>query len=87
MEQVLGEEDEETRHELAERAKQLQDLVEKTKKDKEEMSSRYVEEKKRMEAKIAKMGEGEGVWRGCPSTARGGDKAEGYCDSYPQVGF
>ena len=56
MEQASGEKGEETRQKLAEQAKQLQDLIEKIEKDKENMSSRYAEEKKRMEAKITKMG-------------------------------
>ena len=43
--------------EIAEQAKKPQVLMEKTEKDKAEMSSRYAKEKERMEAKIAKMAE------------------------------
>ena len=57
MAEALREKDEVTRREIAKQAKELQDLVEKTEKDKKEMSSRYAEERERMEAKIAKMGE------------------------------
>ena len=55
MAEALREKDEVTRREIAEQAKKLQDLVEKTEKDKKEMSLGYAEERERMEAKFAKM--------------------------------
>ena len=54
-EQAFREGDKETGQELEEEAKRLQVLIEKAEKDKEEMSSRYVVEKKRVDIMMAKM--------------------------------
>ena len=55
MERVLKEKDEESMQELEEERRELQERMEKVKKDSDGMSSDYVLEKERMEAKIKGM--------------------------------